>query len=299
VAGVIVRPVTPEDDPAIREISAAYDNLGSWPERPDFLDHEAATGRMYVAEDHEGAAVGFGGSFDRGDVVYLADLFIRPDVVGRGIGRALLERILDRGTVHMTSASSDPRALPLYARFGMRPLMPALYLRAPASRASVALAADPDSRQAAAATIAEIDAEISGRARLPDHEFLQAARGAEGRVLQDGPRLAAYGWTRVVTVRGNAGPEARAYIAPAGARTPEAMDRMTRDLVVRAAQAVSDAATAAKCRVADVSLLVLGPHPTLPALLAGGFRIVDRDTFMCSRVDLIDGRRYAHSPELG
>jgi hypothetical protein len=48
-----------------------------------------------------------------------------------------------------------------------------------------------------------------------------------------------------------------------------------------------------------VHVVVLGPHPGLAALFDAGFRLVDRDTWMCSRLDLVDGRRYAPSPELG
>jgi len=298
-----VRPAAANDEAAIREISVAYDNLASWPARPDFIDHEIATGRIYVAEDGDGV-VGFGGSFDRGDVVYLADLFVRPEEVGRGIGAALLERVFDRDAVRMTSASDDPRALPLYARFGMWPLMPALYLRGSAAAAAGAASAlgagaGADAIVADAAAIAGLDAEVCGRPRPQEHAFLESSPGAEGLVLSEGGTAVAYGWMRVVAASAPTGIEARAYLAPFGGRTPEAMARMTAELLGRAADAVRGLAASAGTPVADVSLLVLGTHPGLAAMLAAGFRVVDRDTFMCSRVDLIDGRRYALSPELG
>ena len=312
-----VRPAEDADDErAIREISVAYDNLASWPTRPDFIDHEMATGRVFVAEGDDGVA-GFGGSFDRGDVVYLADLFVRPDAVGRGIGRAVLERLFDRDCVRMTSASDDPRALPLYARFGMVPLMPALYLRGTAEIAAAAGraagGADDGVRPGSPEEIAAIDAQVSGRPRLQEHAFMSSSPGAEGLLLVERREPVAYGWMRVVTIApggssdsgakispvSGAAPETRAYISPAGARTPEAMVRMTGELLLRASERVEAEAAAAGAGVADVSLLVLGPHPGLRGMLAAGFRVVDRDTFMCSRFDLIDGRRYAHSPELG
>jgi len=301
-----VRPAEGVDDErAIREISLAYDNLASWPMRPDFIDHEIATGRIYVAEGDAGV-VGFGGSFDRGGVVYLADLFVLPEEVGRGIGAALLQRIFDRGSVRMTSASDDPRALPLYARFGMWPLMPALYLRGPAAAATAAAeamgaTAGPDVVVAHAAEMTAIDADVSGRSRPEEHEFLESSPGAEGLVLTDGGGgvAVAYGWMRVVAVPKGDDVEGRAYVSPAGARTPDAMVRVTAELLGRASAAVRELAAAAGSSVADVSILVLGPHPGLPAMLSAGFLVVDRDTFMCSRVDLIDGRRYALSPELG
>ena len=298
-----VRPATDEDDAAIREISVAYDNLDSWPARPDFLDHEFATGRIYVAEG-DGGVVGFGGSFDRDEVVYLADLFVRREALGGGVGAALLERIFDRGSVRMTSASGDPRALPLYARFGMWPLMPALYLRGSAAAAAEAAetmgaTAGPDLGVADTPTIAAIDADVCGRSRPQEHAFLQSLPGAEGLVLIGEGGAVAYGWMRVVAVPTGDGVEIRAYLSPAGARTPEGMVRITAELVGRAADAVREQAASVGSAVADVSLLVLGTHPGLAALLSAGFRVVDRDTFMCSRVDLVDGRRYALSPELG
>ena len=282
-----VRLARDEDREAVRAISAAYDNLRPWPERPDFLDHEFAGGRVAVAE-WNGEVVAFGGTFDRGEVVYLADLFVRPDYVGHGAGSAILETLFDRGDVRLTAASGDPRALPLYARFGMRPLMPALYLHA-AAGAIGSLEASPGSlAQAPPDAIAAIDAEVSGRPRPQEHAFLATCSGAEGFVLDGSGDPVAYGWIRTVSIDAGPGPERHAFVGPVGGRTEEAMDLVTRALAARAARGAS-----------HVHLLLLGPHPSLAPLLGAGFRVVDRDTWMCSRFDLVDGRRYAPSPELG
>jgi GNAT superfamily N-acetyltransferase len=282
-----VRPATDADQPAVRAISAAYDNLRPWPERPDFLDHEFREGRMAVAE-WNGEVVAFGGTFDRGDVVYLADLFVRPDFVGHGAGSAILEALFDRGEVRLTAASGDPRALPLYARFGMRPLMPALYLYASAGMVRALESGPEELASAPPDVIAAIDAEVCGRPRPQDHAFLASSSGAEGFVLSGGPAPAAFGWIRTVSIDAGTGPERHAFVGPIGGRTEEAMDHVTRALAVRAGAGAP-----------HVHLLLLGPHPSLGPLLAAGFRLVDRDTWMCSRLDLIDGRRYAPSPELG
>jgi GNAT superfamily N-acetyltransferase len=282
-----VRPATAADQEAVRAISAAYDNLRPWPDRPDFLDHELHEGRVAVAE-WSGEVVAFGGTFDRGDVVYLADLFVRPDFVGHGAGSGILEALFDRGEVRLTAASGDPRALPLYARFGMRPLMPALYLHATAGELG-ALDAIPEALAPAGyEAIAGIDAEVSGRPRPQEHAFLASCSGAEGFVLDDSGATAAYGWIRTVPIDAGRGAERHAFAGPIGGRTEADMDRVTRALAVRAAAGAS-----------HVHLLLLGPHPSLPSLLSAGFRLVDRDTWMCSRLDLVDGRRYAPSPELG
>ena len=283
-----VRAVVDRDVPAVREISEAYDNLRPWPDRPDFLDHEHRAGRMIVAE-RDGQVVAFGGSFDRGDVVYLADLFVRPGFLGHGIGAAVLEAIFDRGGVRLTSASGDPRALPLYARFGMRPLMPVLYLHAQA-QALGRLANDPGELvPGTPEAIAVLDGALSGRPRPQEHAFLATCAGIEGFLMDgSGGDAAAYRWIRTVTIDGPSGPERHAFVGPMGGRTEADMDRVTRALADRAAAGAS-----------HVHLVVLGPHPGLVALFDAGFRLVDRDTWMCSRLDLVDGRRYAPSPELG
>jgi GNAT superfamily N-acetyltransferase len=282
-----VRAATEADQAAVRDISAAYDNLRPWPDRPDFLDHELREGRMVVAE-WNGEVVAFGGTFDRGDVVYLADLFVRPDYVAHGAGSAILEALFDRGRVRLTAASGDPRALPLYARFGMRPLMPALYLYAGADAIGPLEAAPESLSVASPDDLTGVDAEASGRPRPQEHAFLATAAGAEGFVLEDGVGPAAYGWIRTAAIDAGTGPERHAFLGPIGASTEDGMDRVTRALVGRAAGGA-----------AHVHLLLLGPHPALGRLLAAGFRLVDRDTWMCSRLDLVDGRRYAPSPELG
>src|SRR5437764_5085745 len=49
VEGLEVRPATGGDQDGIHALANAYGNLGHWPERPDYLDHELATGTLVVA----------------------------------------------------------------------------------------------------------------------------------------------------------------------------------------------------------------------------------------------------------
>ena len=49
----------------------------------------------------------------------------------------------------------------------------------------------------------------------------------------------------------------------------------------------------------QMTIPVFGPHPATAILVAAGFRIEDMDTFMASRVGLIDLARYCPSMELG
>src|SRR5947209_17127642 len=54
--------------------------------------HIARTGTSVVVEK-DGAVVGFGASFTRGDDWYLSSLFVAPRVQGRGVGAALLDAV--------------------------------------------------------------------------------------------------------------------------------------------------------------------------------------------------------------
>src|SRR5207245_611752 len=143
---------------------------------------------------------------------FLADLFVRNDLRGRGIGRALLESILADAPVCATSASSDPRALPLYASFGMRPITPALYLsagrddarRLPARQTSPEVVSAGEGLD----RLIELDAAVSGRYRPAELSFLQGL--PEMTVLAEQARDAinAYGCVRTVVPNGAAQPEA-------------------------------------------------------------------------------------------
>jgi GNAT superfamily N-acetyltransferase len=110
----------------VRRIANAYGNLDGWG-RPDYLDLELRERGLWVAVER-GDVVGFAGLLRRGPLVHLGDLFVAPERLGEGIGRRLLEASLPQEGLRTTLASRDERALPLYARFGLRPIAPVLYL---------------------------------------------------------------------------------------------------------------------------------------------------------------------------
>ena len=62
--------------------------------------------------------VGFAGVRRIGETSVVSDCFVAPEQQGRGIGGALLSRLLPQRPA-MTFASSDPKAHSLYRRFGM------------------------------------------------------------------------------------------------------------------------------------------------------------------------------------
>jgi GNAT superfamily N-acetyltransferase len=257
-----VRRAGPDDLAAVREIAEGYGNLVEWPRRPDYLDHELERGALWVALDGSVVA-GFAGVLVDGDVAHLADAFVRPDRLGRGVGGALLAAALPRDRTLVTFASGDPRALPLYVRAGMRPLAPLLYLTG-------SIQAARDVARVVPGDLVAADAAASGRAR-PAALGLLSRAGAYGLTAGDG-----YAVVRPM--------DGEARIGPAAG----------------SAAAVLALAAAASAEHGTVHLAIPGPHPALPALLAGGFRVSDSvDTYMTSRPGVQDLGRYLPDPDLG
>jgi len=154
---VTIRAATSADIPAAARVYvlAEDDLLRREHDRPSGLDSPAAALDEAAAQDDfrlllHGAPsqvqVAIGGA--GGDEVlgvaafwiseswwFLAYLFVRPDVQGQGIGRALLERCHGVGreagcTVFSLFASEDPRAVYRYLRLGLTPHPPIIDLRA-------------------------------------------------------------------------------------------------------------------------------------------------------------------------
>jgi GNAT superfamily N-acetyltransferase len=118
---------TPADLGGVRAVAAAHDLLGDWPEPPDWLDFLARTGELWVARE-DGDVAAFAGVVRANGVAHLTDLFVAPDRLGGGLGRTLLAAAFPAEGPRTTFASSDPRAVALYVRAGLRPLAPMLYL---------------------------------------------------------------------------------------------------------------------------------------------------------------------------
>ncbi len=124
---------SPDDDVVAARIWWRCDREADepFPDEPlawDHIRHLRDTGRMVMATTDDGEPAGFGGVVVRSGVTRLADLFVDPAHQGRGVGKAILREVLGDATVLTTSASNDPRALPLYARAGMQPLWPCHFM---------------------------------------------------------------------------------------------------------------------------------------------------------------------------
>jgi GNAT superfamily N-acetyltransferase len=164
--------------------------------------------------------VAFGSAVERGPMWFLSMLFVEPADQARGLGRALLERILpeerDGRRLATCTDSAQPVSNGLYASFGIVPRMPFLNLLG-RPRPGWTPPALPDGLTATRAEPgpdgllvpdeqAELDAldlELNGWAHPQDHAFDLRERPWLFRYRDAGGRLAGYGYTSEV---GRVGP---------------------------------------------------------------------------------------------
>jgi GNAT superfamily N-acetyltransferase len=279
IMDVAIRPATFADVEGIKRVLAAHDEAvleAAVDVTGPYVRHLIGHAVSRVAE--VGAEiVGFGAVLDTGVSQHLADLFIAPGLVGRGIGGLLLDAAFGSTQPRTTFASADPRALALYVRAGLTPWWVCLYLQGP----STGLPATPPSLGIQAAgwlALAELELAWTGAERGADHAFWAAQPGAESIVVSD-----------------SSGPVAIACARDGQRGTARALDR----LVVRPgvdSLAPILAGIRHIGRGGEVSVTVPGPNPALPILLEAGFRIVDRDQFMASNPGLVDPIRLLPNP---
>ena len=276
-----IRPATDDDLASIRGILAGHDNDGPVVVADivgPYMRYLISRGRTYVAEIGK-EVVGFGAAADTGRSVHLADLFVHPDHLGRGLGRPLLAAVLDGDRPRTTFASEDPRALPIYVRAGMTPLWPSLYVQGAAAilpRPGGGLTA----RSSSADELRDLELAWTGHERTDDHRYWATMPGADTFTIHDDGAVVAFGHARnrqLVTTR--------------------VLDRLVIHPDADPA-ATTIAAMARAAREGDVLVCLLGPHPVLRPLLDAGFHVVDRDQFMASDRDLVDPERLVPSPGL-
>ena len=139
--GLSFRPATPADLPACEAIWRAGLmgylqplGLGDIPtENPGLRRlhaHTLATDPelFWVADDAAGATVAFGSAVRRGRVWFLSMLFVNPEAQAKGVGRAILERIMpvagDAAILSTVTDSAQPISNALYASLGIVPRVP-------------------------------------------------------------------------------------------------------------------------------------------------------------------------------
>ena len=235
---------------------------------PSYLRHVLETGKMYIAEQ-DGEVLGFAGAITRGNIAFLTDLFVRPAHQSGQLGKTLLHAVLPQDDrIHCTMSSSDPRALALYIRAGMRPQWPhfALQLEKPTLEMPAhdveIVEADPDDPE-----LIRWDAQISGRSRPADHQYWVREQQALPLWFRRDKQIEGYGYLRLRA--GTLWYPPACALGPIGVRTPQD------------ATACVLATVKLALEQADVLRIeVPGPHPCLATLLENGFRITGADTFV-------------------
>lgn len=279
----MIREATHADIPAIRALLAAHGNDGPVAEGGvdivgPYVQHLIRRHRALVTVEG-GSVIAYGATVDTGRAGMLADLFVHPDRLGRGIGRPLLDALLDGFETRATFASDDPRALPLYVRAGMTPLWPSLYLEGDAASLP---GIDPTLTvwDATPEELAALEEAWTGAARPSDHAYWASNPAADTFLVEDAEGPVAFGYARAKQVT-----------------SARALDRL---LVRPGADPVPPILTslARAARRGRVQAVVPGPNPVLPILLGHGFHIVDRDHYLASDPALVDPARHIPNPGL-
>lgn len=108
------RSFTPADIPAARGLSAAF----SWPHRAEDWQFAAEQGTGFVAEEN-GVVIGTALCWKFGtDRASLGLVIVSPEHQGRGIGRKLMECVLEELGPRITFLHATPAGRPLYEKLG-------------------------------------------------------------------------------------------------------------------------------------------------------------------------------------
>lgn len=236
---------------------------------PSYLRHVLQTGTIYVAEQ-DGSVLAFAGAITRGNIAFLTDLFVLPERQSGQLGKTLLRSVLPQDDlIHCTVSSSDPRALALYIRAGMRPQWPYFVLQLERPPRAMPLTSDVEIIEAELddPELVRWDAQIGGRRRPAEHSYWVRAQRASPFWFRRHQQTIGYGYIRL-----GAGTLWHPHISalgPIGVSAPEDATACTLTLVKRALEQTN-----------ELRIEVPGPHPCLPVLLELGFHIVYVDTFV-------------------
>ena len=252
---------------------------------PAYLSHVLQTGMLYVAEE-DGRILAFAGSITRGNTSFLTDLFVLPSSQSGKLGKTLLQTVLPQDSlIHCTLSSSDPRALALYIRSGMRPWWPhfALRLEKPTHAWPLDLDMEIIEADVLDSALLDWDARISGRPRPEDLQFWVRDEQAVPIWFRHRGQIVGYGYVRF-GAEAHSNPQS-CTLGPLGADTSE-----------DATACVLAAVHWAMQRAVEIHIDVPGPHPCLTTLLERGFHIHSFDTFVSSAVTpFFDARCYIAS----
>ncbi len=231
-------------------------------------------GGSYVAES-DGLVVGFSMGFVRGDIWFLAQLFVQPDVHSLGIGAALLKRAHDAGRdagarIVAVVASSSAAAQSLYMRHGMFGTAIGYHVSGPVD-ALLALPAPDGNRKLVVDCdgwqdrISALDAQVYGAERRAEHEMYltEWADSNYAFALNRDGELIGYGYAL------DSG-----YIGPLAAVEPDEQLALLRVAGDWLAERQVSAGTA---YVTSTNQVVMG------TLLSGGWKITNRTYLLASQ----------------
>jgi len=273
---MLIRPASFDDLAGIRRVSlAAGQPLEDSGASPNYVAVLLATGTVEVLI-LESELVGWGAVKPTASGSLLTDLFVDPSAHGRGVGSALLAHLWHRQSApRYTFSSQHPHALPVYARAGLAPLWPLLYLsgdpaRLDPSAATTLLA--PSVSRVSGDVAAQAEESFTGFSRAADYDYWSQADGASSIVIRlEGRTLAA------------------GVVQPGGVSHLAVNDGPADVALIAALQATGSA---------HASVCLPGPHPALTRLLNAGFRVDDYDIHM-STPTVNAPVTWAYSPGLG
>jgi GNAT superfamily N-acetyltransferase len=155
------------------------DSEDFWGALEPILVHLAKTAaEWWVAVDEtDGSMVGYARSVERGGMIELSELFVRPDRQSAGLGRRLIEKAFPagRGDVRVIIATSDVRALARYYRAGTVVRFPIASMTGAPQRTEPTEAADLEAVPATLADVvnlAAIEEAVVGYPRHADYPWL-------------------------------------------------------------------------------------------------------------------------------
>ncbi|MFQ5556441.1 MAG: GNAT family N-acetyltransferase [Acidimicrobiales bacterium] len=252
--------------------------------------HEADTGTLLVAE-RDGELCGFGGTVNHDDRWVLGDLFVSPSVHGEGVGRRLLDALAaaDRPAgPRATMGSSDHRALALYARLGMAPRWPCLYLMAPAGRLVLPTPAGATTEAVGSEHLVEAARPMGYVLHAADVEYWLTHAQAECVLVGSHESVLGGGVIRWITPFSITDPTTIS-LGPVFATSPDA-------LLTTVSSIIATIRHTAGSRL--LTCFVPGPNAVLAPLLDAGFRISDLDLFCASSDTLLDPQTALPSHDL-
>jgi GNAT superfamily N-acetyltransferase len=126
---LVIRDASPEDLMALRDIfrRSSLSNPGDRsvllanPDALEFSLPAESEGRSRVAIAEDGRILGFATPVNSRGVIELEDLFVDPDWMGRGVGRALVADIVEiarNGGIRSIEVTANPHAMAFYERIG-------------------------------------------------------------------------------------------------------------------------------------------------------------------------------------